>query len=91
MNLRILILTRKYHNPMRTQFIALLTILVVLVFYFEGDALPHEPVKSRKLCDTIYSRGEDLMTGEYYLIIDVICDTIEPTDLYPIGGGVGEP
>ncbi len=76
---------------MRTQFIVILITLVVLAFGQQGKALKHEPVKSRKLCDTIYSRGEDLETGEYYLIIDVICDTIEPTDLYPISGGVGEP
>ena len=76
---------------MRITFITLLTTIVVLAICFQGNAEVHEPVKSRKLCDTIYSRGEDLETGEYYLIIDVICDTIEPTNLYPIGGGVGEP
>jgi hypothetical protein len=76
---------------MRTTFIALLTTIVVLAICLQGNAVMHEPVKSRKLCDTIYSRGEDLATGEYYLIMDVICDTIEPTNLYPIGGGVGEP
>ena len=76
---------------MRTTFITLLTTIVVLTICFRGNAVVHEPVKSRKLCDTTYSRGEDLETGEYYLIIDVICDTIEPTNLYPIGGGVGEP
>ena len=76
---------------MRTTFITLLTTIVVLAIFSRGNAVMHEPVKSRKLCDTIYSRGEDLATGEYYLIIDVICDTIEPTNLYTIGGGVGEP
>ena len=76
---------------MRTTFITLLTTIVVLAIFSRGNAVMHELVKSRKLCDTIYSRGEDLATGEYYLIIDVICDTIEPTNLYPIGGGVGEP
>jgi hypothetical protein len=76
---------------MRTHFIFLLITNVILAFGQKSNALMHEPVKSRKLCDTIYSRGEDLATGEYYLIIDVICDTIEPTNLYPIGGGVGEP
>ncbi len=91
MNLRIQILTRKFHNPMRIQFIVVLTTFVVLTCYFEGDALPHEPVKSRKLCDTFYYRSVDPEVGDYYLIEEIICDTIEPTDLYPIGGGVGEP
>lgn len=76
---------------MRTQFIVILITLVLLAFGQQVKALKHEPVKSRTLCDTIYSSGEDLMTGECYLIIDVICDTIEPADLYPMGGGVGEP
>lgn len=76
---------------MRIQFIVILITLVLLAFGQQGSACKHEPVKSRKLCDTIYYRGEDVETGEYYLIMDITCDTIEPTDLYPIGGGVGEP
>jgi hypothetical protein len=29
--------------------------------------------------------------GDYYLVEVIECDTIEPTDPFPIGGGVGEP
>lgn len=76
---------------MRAQFIVLLITLGVLAFGQYGSVLKHEPFKSRKLCDTIYYRGEDPELGDYYLIEEINCDTIEPTDLYPIGGGVGEP
>ena len=67
---------------MRTQMIVILIALVVLVFGQQGKAFNHEPFKSRKLCDTIYSRGEYLVTREYYLIIELICDACIISILY---------
>jgi hypothetical protein len=76
---------------MHTQFIVLFIALFVMAIGQQGNALQHQPQKSRKHCDTAYFRGEDVETGEYFLIMEITCDTIEPTDSYPVVGGVGEP
>jgi hypothetical protein len=35
--------------------------------------------------------GVEPELGDYYLIEEIICDTIEPTYLHPVMGGIGEP
>ena len=69
---------------MRAQFIAILIILVVFASC-QRNALKHEPVKATKHCDTIYTRGQDPEVGDYYLIMEIICDTIEPAVPSPKG------
>ena len=76
---------------MLTKFIILFIALFVIAIDQHGNALQYQPHKSIKHCDTAYFRGEDVETGEYFLIMEITCDTIEPTNLYPVVGGVGEP
>jgi hypothetical protein len=76
---------------MLTQFIASLFTIIVLIMCLCGNSTPYEPVKLRKLCDTTYYSVMDPEMGDYYLVEVIECDTIEPTDPFPIGGGVGEP
>jgi hypothetical protein len=78
-------------TPTLTRPLAIFATLVILICFFSGNAVSHESVKSRKLCDTTYYSVMDPDLGDYYLVEVIDCDTIEPTDPFPIGGGVGEP
>ena len=78
-------------TPTLTRPLAIFATLVSLICFFSGNAVSHESVKSRKLCDTTYYSVMDPDLGDYYLVEVIECDTIEPTNPFPIGGGVGEP
>lgn len=72
-------------TPMLTRPLAIFATLVILICFFTGNAVTHEPVKSRKLCDTTYYSEMHPEFGDYYLVQSIECDTIEPTDTFPIG------
>jgi uncharacterized protein YceK len=68
------------------KYITLFFAVVLMVFGCSSTVktrtLNEQNTKTIK-CDTTYYRGVDEETGDYYLIIDVTCDTIPSYEYVP--------